>query len=367
MRVLCIGNGALIQRSGQLFHHGFLGEFLVGLAAQVGDVRMCGWINPVDDPLAQTCLDALPGVSAVGLPYFSGPPVARLRNGMVSLWKIVVEVARADFVYIFWPGTLQSIVALLCRRLGKPYGVYLRGEPQERDGDGSVILGKAQFVLTTGERLRALAAEFCRDVETVTPMNYIRPEHVRPPVMRDPEGRWRLVYVGRVEVSKGVNELVEAVSYLDQKGIPVELTLVGHCDDPAAFMRRVPAEIVQHVKLAGGLSDFDRIAEHYRASDIFVLASHHEGFPRVLYESMAFGLPIVTTFVGGIPSTMTDGENCLRIEVNDPRDIADKVEILIRRPELRRAIAQGGHRLITRLMQAWRRTHAIQVAERIAS
>src|SRR5690606_38454374 len=52
-------------------------------------------------------------------------------------------------------------------------------------------------------------------------------------------------------------------------------------------------------------------------ADLFIFPSHHEGFPRVLYEAMASALPIFTTFVGGIPGRMVHLQNCIEIPVKN--------------------------------------------------
>jgi glycosyltransferase involved in cell wall biosynthesis len=66
----------------------------------------------------------------------------------------------------------------------------------------------------------------------------------------------------------------------------------------------------------------------YRQADAFVLASEFEGFPRVLYEAMAFGVPIVTTPVSGVPYLLHDQEECLLVPMGDPQAMADAVSRL---------------------------------------
>ena len=69
--------------------------------------------------------------------------------------------------------------------------------------------------------------------------------------------------------------------------------------------------------LHGQIAESEVLKKFYDKADIFLFPSHHEGFPRVLYEAMASGLPIFTTFVGGIPGRMKHLENCIEIPVRD--------------------------------------------------
>ncbi len=77
-----------------------------------------------------------------------------------------------------------------------------------------------------------------------------------------------------------------------------------------------------NVNILGLVSDKIQLKALYNNADAFVFTSHDEGFPRVLYEAMASGLPIFTTFVGGIPGRMIDGKNCFEIPVRDSRGSA---------------------------------------------
>ena len=65
------------------------------------------------------------------------------------------------------------------------------------------------------------------------------------------------------------------------------------------------------------ISNKEELKSFYDNADIFVFTSHDEGFPRVLYEAMASGMPIFTTFVGGISGRMVDAENCFEIPVKN--------------------------------------------------
>ncbi len=66
----------------------------------------------------------------------------------------------------------------------------------------------------------------------------------------------------------------------------------------------------------------------FEKADLFVLPTHHEGFPRVLYEAMIKSTVIITTFVGGIPGVMRAGVDCIEIPCKNSTAIADAVESL---------------------------------------
>jgi glycosyltransferase involved in cell wall biosynthesis len=90
---------------------------------------------------------------------------------------------------------------------------------------------------------------------------------------------------------------------------------------------------VRRIHASLGLGDRCRILGFRRdvmrilaASDFFVMASRHEGYPLGLMEAMAAGLPVVATRVGGIPEAVTDGREGLLVEPGDTRGLALSIQ-----------------------------------------
>ena len=218
LRVLCIGNGGVVRRSGGFYTHRSLARFLTDLGAHVREVTLCAWLDPDDDPLADTTLAGAHHVRCVALPRFDGGAIKKWANGLVAFTTLTTELLRADFTYLFWPGRLSSVAGRLCGLVGKPYGIYFRGEDIPRDPAMPSLFAGARFVLATGQILRETAAKYCGDVEVVTPMLDLRVTDIQPP-REAPRGEpWRLLYVGRFEERKGAFDLLEALSILDAEG-----------------------------------------------------------------------------------------------------------------------------------------------------
>ncbi len=366
LRVLCIGNGGMIFRDGHAWTHRTMVDFLDELAGLVGEVRFCAWLDPDDDPLAQAPLREARRVRPIALPRVHGASVVqKLANGLRSSVTLAREVIRADFIYLYYPGRIASVTAGICRAVGKPYGIYFRGEPIPLDPTFETMFGRARFVLSTGTGLEQIAKAHCGDVDNVTPMTPVTIGDVRPPSRDRVDGPWRVLYVGRIEERKGIHDLLAALSLLEARHLPISLTLIGHCYDASALRRQMTESVSAHVHLLGVISDFATLRRHYLEADVLIIPSHDEGFPRVHYEAMAFGVPIVTTFVGSVPNLMVDRVNCLRIEVGSPGDIAEKLHEVLATPDLGHRLASAASVQVTELMSTWKDSHAAQVAERI--
>jgi glycosyltransferase involved in cell wall biosynthesis len=76
------------------------------------------------------------------------------------------------------------------------------------------------------------------------------------------------------------------------------------------------------IRLIGSIPN-KLIQDYYRAADIFINPTYAEGFPRVLIEAMASGLPIVTTDAGGIRDIVGEKQSIFTVSKNDPSAFAD--------------------------------------------
>jgi glycosyltransferase involved in cell wall biosynthesis len=118
-------------------------------------------------------------------------------------------------------------------------------------------------------------------------------------------GVCKLLFVGVDWYRKGGEKALSVTSGLIQRGVNAELHVVG-CDPPSP--------LPPFVKSHGYLSKANReqnelLSKLYRTSDFFILPSEAEGFGVVIAEANAFGLPALTTDVGGMRTAVRDGKN----------------------------------------------------------
>src|SRR6185503_17616118 len=137
-----------------------------------------------------------------------------------------------------------------------------------------------------------------------------------------PNGKLRLLGVGRLVAKKGFDVVVDACGELDRRGVPFEAVIVGPDDDAGPGLRR-------------------RI-------------------PNVLAEAMAAGTPVVTTPISGIPEIVRDGVNGLLVEPDDPRAVADAVVRLREVGDLARRISGEARATVARELDGERLAGTLQ-------
>jgi glycosyltransferase involved in cell wall biosynthesis len=154
-----------------------------------------------------------------------------------------------------------------------------------------------------------------------------------------------VLYVGRLESSKGLLELVAAAKEVIQRvpELNLRFVLVGKGPLLPKLQKLVSRAGLQVRFDFRGHVDSQRrndLVRLYNTASIFVLPSHHEGMPTTLLEAMASGLPVVSTSVGGALEAVTDGVNGLLVPPREPGALAEALIVLLEDPALCQRLGQ---------------------------
>lgn len=148
--------------------------------------------------------------------------------------------------------------------------------------------------------------------------------------------------VARLEKAKGQEFLIKAIRLLKDKGLSVKCLIVGSGTLEGELKDMVGRlGIESDVIFLGTRQDLPQL---FSAMDVFVFPSLWEGLPLSLLSAMAAGLPVITTYVGGIKDIIVDGRNGIVIPISDPLAIADAIEKTFKETELRRRLSEYGRR-----------------------
>jgi glycosyltransferase involved in cell wall biosynthesis len=296
--------------------------------------------------------------------------LSKIVNYITALVLMPFSIARYDVIYIFCPGYCALIAAFWSRLLRKRYGFYVRGTWLSAKG-GTSILWKtafrgARFMIVTGEAFRKRLLEFNSRVVNEVPLTKLRPANVATGLKRRSQAVQKLVFAGRLTETKGILDLVRALAKLRANGHhQLTLTIAGGGLPEELLAIKTLATtlgVLENIDLVGHVTP-NELSAIYETSDIFVFPSYFpEGFPRVLYEAMMFGLAIVTTKMPGIDGFLFDGINCLYCEPRNPESITEQLTRLIKNPERTGTLASAANRDVTRLFQSFEHeSHAQQL------
>lgn len=203
-----------------------------------------------------------------------------------------------------------------------------------------LMLVKASLVLALSEDMKKCMKQIL-DREIIVLPNGINVNEIQKTIAQVPEkrfGKKQLLFVGNVRPVKGVEYLMNAMQLVVEEEPEARLVIVGRY--PLGFLQKIPKNVREKTTLTGFV-DHDKIPMYMKGSDVFVLPSLSEGFPNVLLEAMAAGLPIVATNVGGIPEIISNGENGFLTQPRSSKQLTEKILLLLKDEGLRKRISKN--------------------------
>lgn len=147
-------------------------------------------------------------------------------------------------------------------------------------------------------------------------------------------------YAGRLTAIKRPLDLVRALRGAVERGVDATLVIVGDGEDRPQT-ERLAAElgVLERCRFVGYQRD---MAAWYGRFDAFCLASANEGTPVAAIESLAAGVPVVATRVGGTPAVVDDGETGFLVVPGDADALGERLALLARDEELRARMGRLG-------------------------
>ncbi|MCS7300258.1 MAG: glycosyltransferase family 4 protein, partial [Fimbriimonadales bacterium] len=146
------------------------------------------------------------------------------------------------------------------------------------------------------------------------------------PSIRCGAGAPQILFVGRLDASKGLDLLIAGFARFRERYPNATLTLVGGSHDYNPVETEVRNAIQQNgvsdSVVMTGLLPREAVLPYYHQADVFVMTSLWEGLPTALLEALACGVPAVVTNVGGMPAVVKDDENGYVLTERNPEKLA---------------------------------------------
>lgn len=300
----------------------------------------------------------------VGLPHYESltQPLSVARSlfaSLVRFWRLLDEV---DTVWVLGPYphsvALALLTALRRRRLilgvRQDMPLYVRSRRPERrwmhlgaDVLEAIwrLLARRYAVVVVGPELERKYLQGHARRVLATTVSLVSADDLADPdealARRDYSGKLTLLTVGRLDAEKNPLLLAEIVALLRLSGHDWRLLVCGDGPMRAELETHIAdlglgqaIELLGYVPIDGGLLDL------YRNSHAFLHVSLTEGFPQVLVEAFASGLPAVATAVGGVAAAA--GHAALLVEPQDAAAAAEALERIASDAQLRQRLVRAG-------------------------
>lgn len=142
-----------------------------------------------------------------------------------------------------------------------------------------------------------------------------------------------ILFAATLYQEKGYLDLIEAFAQIAPKYPEWRLVLAGNGNQEEGIGKAEQLRVGNRVEFVGWVKG-DKKDELFRSASIFCLPSYAEGFPMAVLDAWAYGLPVITTPVGGVPDIVVDGENGLLFSPGNIGELVAKLQMLIENESL---------------------------------
>lgn len=232
-----------------------------------------------------------------------------------------LKPSREDLHYIHTPEAIGPI-RLLCpmaKTVIFSHGSYMNMERGFRFFQKNVLIKKAfnvylRYVLRTASEIFVLDEDSWNDYLPYNRhLHKIRNSIVLPDLpdaerLEKRQCEKRLVFIGRLSKDKGVEEIIRAVHGMESGW---QLTIVGD-GEQKEILTAMP-EVDERIHFVGAVSP-EQVPAYLQNADILVMNSAFEGVPMAILEALSYGVPVISTDVGGIGETVRFGLDAERTD-----------------------------------------------------
>jgi glycosyltransferase involved in cell wall biosynthesis len=223
------------------------------------------------------------------------------------------------------------------RQLVKSLGMFGQSTFYERGTDSIVAVseGVKQSVKSIG-----ISEKHIKVIYNGTPSE--KYQHIDPEKVESLRQRYQIekdeIVIGCVARYKKQVQLLQALSQIQQ---PVHVLFVGIDEYPELRAIQNQWSVPHRVHYAGSVNN-SKVLHHYPLFTVNILPSTIEGLSQALLESMALGVPVIATNIGGNSELIQDGVNGFLFKNGDVATLANQIQKIIDDPALRECFSQAG-------------------------
>jgi len=299
------------------------------------------WFQPRYDHRHPDLSYSPPGVPTRYFEYPALPGVTRCINGLVCakyLEPYIREIS-TDVICNFWLYPEGYAAVAVARSLGIPAVVGSIGSDLNRFVDPisrwltRIAMRRANFVVTKSEHLRQRAIDMGISASKVRTIRngcnpsvfYLGDRRAARAQLAVNDKAELVLFVGRLDTAKGIEELLEAFASLAGRRPNLRLAFVG--DGPGGEHLRSKAKHLglEHRITLNGACSSQGVAQWLAAANVLALPSYNEGYPNVVIEALSCGRPVIATNVGGILELVNEQSGIL-IAPRDSRALGGAIE-----------------------------------------
>lgn len=154
-----------------------------------------------------------------------------------------------------------------------------------------------------------------------------------------------IIFAGHLNENKGYSILLKAFKRIYNDFPEWKLVILGDGEVDKAKMMATKMGIDDRTTFTGYIVGKNKI-DYFQKASIYCMCSYEEGFPMVILEAWGYGIPIVTTPVGGLPDVIEENKNACTFNFGDDKMLSNKLKTLITSPHIRKEMSEYSRRFV---------------------
>lgn len=258
---------------------------------------------------------------------------------MLAAWVTRVPIRMHTFTGLVFPtatGRLQKVLIMM-DRVTCYCATYINpeGEGVKRDLQRFRITSKPLHIIANGNVRGVDMSYYDRTQEVMEKASAIKQN-----------GVFTFCFVGRLVKDKGINELVFSFAKLYEEREDIRLMLVGSFEEKLDPLLPETMGLIKNHTGISYMGQQQDIRPYLAASDAFVFPSYREGFPNVVLEAGAMGLPSIVTDINGSNEIIIPNENGVIIPSRDESSLYNAMRCFVEQREMVERMAVHTRQLI---------------------
>ncbi|MEK8045670.1 glycosyltransferase family 4 protein [Ideonella margarita] len=267
----------------------------------------------------------------------------RLFGGQVALVHIHAAMRGS-----FWRKSVFAVTACMFRvpvifhMHGSETDKFINAQPEILRRLIATILRRVSCVVVLSSSWKTYIEGVSPSARVVILPNYVPMPNVAVKPAHADGAPVTFLFLGAIGTRKGVYPMLEAFAKAKRmSSVPMTLRIGGSGELEKAKQAAISLGIADSVEFLGWVVG-DAKLKLLEEADVYVLPSFHEGLPVSILEAMSYGVPVLSTRVGGIPELVREGLDGYLVEAGKVDDLADRMARLAADAALRRAMGASG-------------------------
>lgn len=263
--------------------------------------------------------------------------------GKIDIAHLHVAERGSFYRKAFLLQTLKKFgIKVILHHHGAEFELFYSSLPEKRKAYVRKILGMADLNIVLSQRLVSMITNKAFNAKVEVLYNAVNVPQKNPYQLEANN----VLFLGRLGQRKGSYDLLEAIRRLDSD-LPqdVKFYLCGD-GDVNGVKERVKSMGISHRIAHIGWTDGKQKDSFMTQSMVNVLPSYNEGLPMTILETMAHGIPNISTSIASIPEVLHDGENGFLIVPGDIESLCARLLQLATDADLRKKFSQESYSLI---------------------